>query len=71
MNDYCKNVLGGEKKMLNTMWAKSLDGDLVTFDTVRKMAEINHYCRDYLDSIYDMIFIDESQDFDSVMLKIC
>ena len=70
MNDYCKNVLGGEKKMLNTMWAKSLDGDLVTFDTVRKMAEINHYCRDYLDSIYDMIFIDESQDFDSVMLKI-
>jgi ATP-dependent exoDNAse (exonuclease V) beta subunit len=62
--------LGGEKKLLTNMWEKSLNGDLITFDCIRKMVEINHWCKDYIDSKYDMIFIDESQDFDNAMLKI-
>ena len=48
----------------------SLKNDLITFDTIRKMVELNNWCKDYIDNKYDMIFIDESQDFDNTMLKI-
>jgi hypothetical protein len=70
MNDFCNKILGGEKKMLNTMWQKSMNGEFTTFDFIRKFCEVEHICRGYLDNMYDMIFIDESQDFDNVMLKI-
>ena len=31
---------------------------------------MKHWCKDYIDTCFDMIFIDESQDFDNIMLKI-
>jgi hypothetical protein len=67
---FSNKKLGGEKKLLTNMWEKSLNGDLITFDSIRKIVEINRMCKDYIDSKYDMIFIDESQDFDNAMLKI-
>jgi len=70
INDFCKKTLGGEKKLLETMWKKVLSNKLITFDSIRKLVEINHLCKDYIDNKYDMIFIDESQDFDNTMLKI-
>jgi len=70
INDFSKKTLGGEKKLLETMWKKVLSNELITFDSIRKMVEINHMCKDYIDNKYDMIFIDESQDFDNTMLKI-
>ena len=70
VSEFCKKTLGGEKKLLETMWKKVLSNELITFDSIRKMVEINHMCKDYIDNKYDMIFIDESQDFDNTMLKI-
>lgn len=70
INQFALKKLGGEKKLLSNMWQKSLSGDLITFDSIRKIVEIDHLCKDYIDGKYDMIFIDESQDFDSAMLKI-
>lgn len=70
INEFSKKVLGGDKKLLINMWEQTLTHDLITFDSIRKMVEMNHWCRDYLDNKYDMIFIDESQDFDNTMLKI-
>lgn len=70
MKTFCEKILGGDKKLLNTMWQKTLSYDLITFDSIRKLVEINHWAKGYLDKKYDMIFIDESQDFDSTMLKI-
>jgi ATP-dependent exoDNAse (exonuclease V) beta subunit len=70
INEFSKKVLGGDKKLLINMWDKSLEHELITFDSIRKMVEMNHWCKDYLDNKYDMIFIDESQDFDNTMLKI-
>ena len=67
---FFNKVLGGEKKLLTEMWAKTLKYELITFDTIRKMVEINRWCKDYIDNKYDLIFIDESQDFDNTMLKI-
>ena len=70
IKEFSIKVLGGEKNLLTNMWKKVLSNELVTFDSIRKMVEINHLCKDYIDNNYDMIFIDESQDFDNTMLKI-
>jgi hypothetical protein len=70
IKEYSIKVLGGEKNLLTNMWKKVLNYELVTFDSIRKMVEINHMCKNYIDKNYDMIFIDESQDFDNTMLKI-
>jgi len=70
MREYCMRILGNEKPLLDKMWKKTLDNELFTFDSLRKINEINHNCKRYIDANYDMIFIDESQDFDNIMLKI-
>ena len=55
------------KRLLRGMW----DCDKVyTFDGIRKMAQVNHWCRSLIDEKYDMVFIDEAQDFDMIMLSI-
>ena len=70
IKSFSVNMLGGEKKLLNMMWDLSLINEFLTFDTIRKLVEINNWCKGYIDNKYDMIFIDESQDFDNIMLKI-
>jgi len=67
---FAEKTLGSEKNLLTTMWEKTLKYELITFDTIRKLVELNHWCKEYIDKKYDMIFIDESQDFDNIMLKI-
>lgn len=67
---FCQRVLGGEKRLLVTMWEDTLTGKYHTFDSLRKLAQINRWSRGYLDKIYDMVFIDEAQDFDPLMLHI-
>ena len=70
IDTFSKKKLEGEKKLLTTMWQKTLKYELITFDSIRKIVQMNHLAKDYIDNKYDMIFIDESQDFDNTMLKI-
>ena len=70
MKDYCLKELGCEKPLLLEMWSKTLADRLITFDSIRKLAQINNWCKDYIDKEYDMIFVDEAQDFDNIMLSI-
>lgn len=70
MKTFCEKSLGGNKPLLNTMWEKALKYDFITFDTIRKLVELNNWCKNYIDSKYNLIFVDESQDFDNTMLKI-
>ena len=70
MKDYCLKELGCEKPLLLEMWSKTLSDRLITFDSIRKLAQINNWCKDYIDKEYDMIFVDEAQDFDNIMLSI-
>ena len=70
---YCNNKL--EKiseehyNVLNVLWEKAKDGSIITFNTIRKLCYINNWCYPYIDTNYDMIMIDETQDFDLMMLK--
>jgi hypothetical protein len=68
--DFCIKNYGGEKKLITNLWDKIQKMELITFDSIRKMAQMKHWCKDYIDNCFDMIFIDESQDFDNIMLKI-
>ena len=70
IKEFSIKVMGNEKKLLNEMWKMVEQYQLITFDSIRKMAEMKSWCSGYIDKKYDMIFIDESQDFDAIMLKI-
>lgn len=70
MKEYCLNKFGCEKKMLIDLWTKTLHKEFYTFDSIRKLCLINNLCKKFLDKKYDIIFIDEAQDFDPIMLKI-
>lgn len=67
-NVYYKNKNFKDISFLNTLWNKSLNHNLITFNTLRKLSVIQHWFKDDLDKMYDLIMIDETQDFDSMML---
>jgi superfamily I DNA/RNA helicase len=49
------------------MWEKALTNEFNTFESVKKIVKINNWCKN-LDKKFDLVFIDESQDFDKLML---
>ncbi len=62
-------VIGERKPLLEQFWEKTIQNKLTTFETIRKQAYVNRWFKQYIDSNYDMIMIDETQDFDMIMLK--
>ncbi len=70
IKEYCMKTFGVKKDLLEKIWTLVLNDQLITFDTIRKFAFMNHWAKDELDKKYDLILIDEAQDFDMVMLKI-
>jgi len=70
IHEYIKKNFGNkEKKMLSILWEKVIKKQFFTFDSIRKMVEVKHWARGYLDDNYDMVFFDEAQDCDPLMLK--
>jgi len=69
MVSFCKGTLGKEVKILEELWQKVLNGSLITFDAIRKLSFIGHWFKQSIDREYDMIFVDEIQDFDMAMLR--
>ena len=57
------------KKHLVKMWVHTKTHKLLSFDGLRKLAFVGKWFKDYIDTNYDMVFIDEAQDFDPMMLK--
>ena len=70
IREYCLKTFGVKKDLLEKIWELVLRDGLITFDTIRKFAFMFHWAKDVLDKKYDMILIDEAQDFDMVMLRI-
>ena len=50
------------------MWKYSKQNNFNTFESIRKHAFINKWFLKYINNNYDMIMIDETQDFDLIML---
>ena len=69
IRSYCLNFLGKKKPLLEQMWEKVKKGELTTFESIRKQSYINNWFRTFIDDNYDMVMIDETQDFDMIMLK--
>lgn len=70
IDDFCRAHYGSEKNLLKKLWQMMEGLEVITFDSIRKLAQMRHWSVGYIDNAYDMIFIDESQDFDNIMLKI-
>ena len=69
IRQFCLTILGGNKPLMEKMWKKSIQDELITFETIRKQAYINRWFKDFIDNRFDLIMIDETQDFDMIMLK--
>ena len=67
---FSNKVLKKTNGLIEDIWEKMVNNELITFDSMRKLVEMNHWAKEIIDQKYDMIFIDEAQDFDNVMLKI-
>jgi hypothetical protein len=67
--EYAEKTIGKDKPLLNELWKKTMLGQLLTFDSMLKLCLINRWLKDYIDAKYDMIVIDETQDFDIMMLN--
>ena len=67
--EFCKAEVGKAKPLLSTLWEKTLAGELNTFEGFRKVSLLQHWFKNYIDRNYDMIFVDETQDFDLMMLR--
>tara|TARA_B110000208_G_C11798478_1_gene440728 strand:- start:3276 stop:5237 length:1962 start_codon:yes stop_codon:yes gene_type:complete len=68
--EFANKVLKKNNGLIEEIWQKMLDHEIITFDSMRKFVEMNNWTKNIIDEKYDMIFIDEAQDFDNVMLKI-
>ena len=70
IDQYIKKNFGNQKKaILKNLWEYAMRKKFFTFDSIRKLVEVEHWARGYLDDNYDMVFFDEAQDCDPLMLK--
>jgi len=67
--EFARSELGEDKPLLTMLWDKTLKHELLTFDSLKKLALMGRWLKGYIDQTYDMIMIDETQDFDGIMLK--
>ena len=68
-DEFSENTLGEAKPFLKSLWNKTLYNDFITFETLIKLCLVNRWLKEYIDTTYDMIMIDETQDFDIMMLN--
>lgn len=69
IRSFCLKKLGVKKPLLEQMWDKAMQEEFITFESIRKQAYIKKWFKNFIDTHYDLIMIDESQDFDMIMLK--
>ena len=69
MESYCMEVLKKKHVILEDLWRKVEEGRLLTFDTIRKQCFLGSWFKERLAKDYDMVFVDEVQDFDMTMLR--
>ena len=58
-----------DEPFVRGLWEKTLKGELLTFEGLRKLSLIQKWFKNSIDINYDMIMIDETQDFDMLMLR--
>lgn len=74
-NKFCNNhtILNigqfTDKRLVVGLWEQTLKGELLTFESLRKLSLIQKWFRKFIDSKYEMVMIDETQDFDMLMLR--
>lgn len=69
MEQWSQRVLRRSDKLLEKLWLSAQEFRLVSFETIRKMAFLGKWFKDYIDKHYDMVLCDETQDFDMIMLR--
>jgi hypothetical protein len=68
VDEFTMKVHGRDIPLLRSLWSKVQLNNLITFESMLKLSLINRWLKGYIDKKYDMIMIDETQDFDIMML---
>lgn len=69
VEQWSQRVLRKKDALLEKLWLAAQEFRLVSFETIRKMAFLGKWFKDYIDKHYDMVLCDETQDFDMIMLR--
>lgn len=69
IQEYSDKIIRKDTPLLNSLWNKTMLNQLLTFESILKLCQINRWLKEYIDTTYDMIMIDETQDFDIMMLN--
>ena len=69
MASWCLKVLKKKDDILERLWLAAKEFRLVSFEVIRKLAFIGKWMKDFIDSRYDLVLCDETQDFDMNMLR--
>ena len=69
MEEWSLRVLRRKDAILEKLWTAALSFQLTTYETIRKMALINKWFAGFIDTNYDIVMGDETQDFDMIMLR--
>jgi hypothetical protein len=67
--EYSDKIIRKDTPLLDSLWSKTILNQLLTFESLLKLCLINRWLKEYIDTTYDMIMIDETQDFDIMMLN--
>jgi hypothetical protein len=65
---FCILKYNQKKPLLKTMWDKVENGDIVTFDSIRKQAFIEKWLQK-VNEMYDVLFVNNIQDFHKLMIE--
>ena len=68
IQEYSDKIIKNNKPLLHSLWNKTIQNQLLTFESLLKLCWIHRWLKEYIDTTYDMIMIDETQDFDLIML---
>jgi len=69
IEDWCLKHLKRKDGIMEKLWALVSDFKITNHETIRKMAFMNNWFRGFIDTNYDIVMADETQDFDMLMLR--
>lgn len=69
IGQWSMKVLNKKDAVLEKLWLAAKTFQLVSFDTIRKLAFIDKWFKGYIDDKFDIVLCDETQDFDMNMLR--
>ena len=68
IRDKCGQISNFKRDLLIRLWNDTKKNKIITFNSIRKLTLYNRWFKK-INNLFDIVFIDEAQDFDPLMLR--